>query len=303
MDYWESAFERPVEQRVGPAPRELVEYLNLDNIWQGFPNKPRAAAIPEDFLKDVNDAISEMPQQVKRIIDKKLAGIYFVQDLGGTGYSDYISGTAVGQDAGFTVLDLDMLANRTANAWATWKENTPFKPDAGFKLLAEIEPTGRDNRKNAIQYILLHEFGHILSINEKVHPRWDQPPSDPAGYPFAQLSWELVKETKRYGSRFENDFPLRKSVVYYLGANLDGNGMIETYEQLEGTNFPTLYAATHPGDDFAESFVTYVHTVLMGRPWSIRLYHDGELVKTYQSCWNKKRCAAKRKLLDEMLRR
>jgi hypothetical protein len=46
IDYWKSAFERPVEQRVGTAPRELVEYLILDNISQGFPNQPRQPRSP-----------------------------------------------------------------------------------------------------------------------------------------------------------------------------------------------------------------------------------------------------------------
>lgn len=302
ISYWKSAFEKPAEQRVGPAPSELVEYLTLDNVRQGFPNKPRAAAIPEDFLKDVKDAIAEMPPQVRQAVDKKLAGIYFVQDLGGTGYTDYIRGAAAGQDAGFAVFDLDVLASRSANAWATWKENTPFKADSRFRLVADIEAKGQDNRKNAIQYILLHEFGHILSINEKLHPRWDQPPSAPDGYPFAQLSWEVVKETKRYGSLFEKDFPLRKDVVYYFGSKLDGDQMINVYDQLERTNFPTLYAATGPGDDFAESFVSYVHTVLLRRPLLIRLYRDGKPAKTYESCWEDKRCAAKRRILEQVLK-
>jgi hypothetical protein len=300
LPYWKSAFEKPVEQRIGPAPSELVEYLRLANISQEFPNKPRSAAIPEDFLKDVNDAIAEMPSQAKHAIDKKLAGIYFVQDLGGSGFTDDIQG-ATAREAGFIVLDLDVLSNRTANAWATWKENTPFKVDARFKLAAEIEAKGQDNRKNAIQYILLHEFAHVLSINEEFHPRMDQGPSDPEGYPFAALSWELVKETKRYGSLFETDFPLRKDVRYYLGAKLDSDKMIEAYEELESTNFPTLYAATNPADDFAESFVSFVHTVLLKRPLSIRLYRDGNLAKTYNACWEEKRCAAKRKLLEERL--
>lgn len=305
MPYWKSAFEKPVEQRLGTAPSELVLYLNLDNIWQGFPNKPRAAAIPEDFLKDVNDAIAEMPPRVKQLIDRKLAGIYFVQDLGGTGYTDYINGGRFIPEAGFTVLDMDVLAKQTANAWATWKENSPFKADAQYQLEADIEPQGQDNRKNAIQYILLHELGHILSIGENIHPRWDQPPAadsslDP--YPFARLSWEIMNAGKGYASLFEKEFPQRKDVVYYFGAKLYGEQMVKVYDQLERTNYPTLYAATSPGDDFAESFVSYVHVVLLKRPLEIRLYRDGKLAKTYKSCWEEKRCEAKRKILEEFLK-
>src|ERR1700674_3400743 len=51
MPYWESAFAKPLEQRVGVASSDVVIYLNLDNIQNGYPNTPQALAIPGDFLK------------------------------------------------------------------------------------------------------------------------------------------------------------------------------------------------------------------------------------------------------------
>ena len=78
--------------------------------------------------------------------------------------------------------------------------------------------------------------------------------------------------------------------------------MAAAYGSLEKTNFPTLYAATTPGDDFAESFVSYVHTALMKRPWEITIRKDGEVVKSYRTCWEEPRCAAKRRILEDLLR-
>ena len=246
---------------------------------------------------------------MRRLLDRKLAGIYFLKDLGGTGFTEYVFDTAAGQAskpvAGFTVLDLDVLSGQTANAWAGWKENTPFKPHAGFRLQAEIEAKAQDNRSNAIQYILLHELGHVLSVGESVHPRWDRKPKQTGSitaFPFARLSWGIPKEAERYASVFEKVFPLRKGVTYYFGARLGGDRMMEAYDQLEATNFPTLYGATNPADDFAESFVSYVHTVMLKRPLEIRLYRDGRLAKTYKSCWEEARCAEKRKILEEILK-
>lgn len=305
MSYWKSAFKKPVEQRVGSAPDELVAYLNLDNIVGGFANRPQAAIPPEEFLKDVNDAIAELPEQVKRLISKKLAGVYFVKDLGGTGYTDFINKGIFGPNAGFIVLDIDVLSKSTANAWATWKERSPFNADPQYRLDATIEASGQDNRKNEIQYILLHELGHILSLGEKIHPQWGQSKNKISldRYPFAMISWKNGDQSdSRYISQFESQFPLRKDTVYYFGAKLNGNQMAGVYDQLENTNFPTLYAATSLEDDFAESFVSYVHTVMLKRPLEIRIYHDGQIVKTYKSCWEEKRCATKRKFLEEFLK-
>ena len=305
MSYWKSAFKNPVEQRIGSAPDELVVYLNLDNIAGGFANRPQPATIPEDFLKDVNDAIAELPVQVKQLIAEKLAGIYFVKDLGGTGYTDFIDTGTPGSEAGFIVLDIDVLAQSTANAWATWKERTPFNADSRYRLDASIEANTQDNRKNAIQYILLHELGHVLSLGENIHPPWGQQENNISldRYPFAKLSWEAVNQNDGgYISRFETQFPLRKNIVYYFGAKLDGHQMIDAYRQLEGTNFPTLYAATSPSDDFAESFVSYVHAMMLKRPLEIRIYRNGQIAETYESCWELKRCAEKRKLLEDLLK-
>src|SRR6185503_19071394 len=99
------------------------------------------------------------------------------------------------------ILDPAVLGKYRANAWATWKENTPFKPAPGVSLQALIERDGEDNRKNAIQYILLHELGHVLPLGRKAHPMWVAPPPTPmdtADYPFFELSWSVAQKERRY---------------------------------------------------------------------------------------------------------
>ena len=77
--------------------------------------------------------------------------------------------------------------------------------------------------------------------------------------------------------------------------------MLATYGALERTNFATLYAATNPNDDFAESFASYVHTVLMAQPFAIEIHENGRLAKTFKACWSEARCAEKRRILEALL--
>jgi hypothetical protein len=305
MAFWGDAFKRPLEQRIAPAPEGLVELLSLDVMANGFPNHPRTSTLEEGFRADVRSALAEIPDAVKRRLADKLAGIYFADDFGGTGFSDSIR-TAQGERvAGFVVLDPAVLRQRAANDWATWKENTPFKPDSRFELRATIETPANDDRKHAIQYILLHELGHVLSLGGSFHPDWNLPPAKvPVGesYPFFELSWFVDRERSRYASHFDIVFPERMDIVYYFGARLPGSSMASIYESLEQTNFPTLYAATHPGDDFAESFASYVHTVLMKKPFEIRISEDGRVIRRYGACWGEERCAKKRRILEAFLR-
>lgn len=304
MGYWAGAFARPVEERIGVAPPELVEFLVLDTIAQQIPAHPRAPDLEPGFADEVRGAFAELPVQVRRLAAPKLAGIYFIQDIGGTGFTDQISADGSDTAAGaFIVLDPMVLRQRTANAWATWKENTPFRPAPGFGMTARIEDSAGDTRRNAIQYILLHELAHVISVGRGLHPSWNVAPRPvaPGEFPYFDQSWRFDADQKKYVSRFDADFPQRRSVVYYFGAGLEAHQMTATYDRLEQTNFATLYGATSPGDDFAEAFANYVHTVLMDRPFEIAISRDGAVVRRYRACWSEVRCAGKRAFLERLV--
>ena len=303
---WQADLARPLDERIGAAPPALVEYLTLDNLKQGYPQRPRAAVLEPAFVQDVKAAIRELPPSVWRLFGERLVGVYFVEELGGTGYTDAVKDSAGKDVAAYIVLDTAVLRPLAANAWATWKESSPFKPQPGWTLEARIEGDTGNDRRNAIQYILLHELGHVLSVGRQLHPPWDIAPKQVparASYPFLEQSWTIDRSANRYAALADGGFPQRRNVAYYFGAKLAAADMVPTYEALEKTNFPTLYAATQPFDDFAESFASYVHVVLMRRPWQIVLSQDGKVVKTINHCWDEPRCAAKRRLLEEIVGR
>ena len=306
IDMWKADLARPLDARIGAAPPALVEYLALENISQGFPQLPRAEVPEPAFMADVKAAIAELPPQVWRLFAQRLVGIYFVGNLGGTGFTDSLKDSAGNRVAGYVVLDAAVLRPLTANAWATWKESSPFKPRPRYALAARIEDGAGDNRKNAIQYILLHELAHVLAVGNNIHPPWDMEPKDVADlapYRFFDLSWTIDRRGNSYAAIADRIFPQRREVRYYRGYRLDASDMLPVYDNLEKTNFPTLYAATSPGDDFAEAFVSYVHVVLMRRPWQITLSKDGKVIKTVNACWDEPRCAAKRRILEEIVGR
>ena len=305
LDYWKSALAKPIRERIGPAPAALVELIALDNVANSFPNKPRSGTPPPDFVADLRAAFDEMPEPVKKLLAQRYAGIYFVDDLGGTGFTDQYLDSTGKAAGGFIVLDPSVLLQHTANSWATWRDGTPFKPSANERLEETIEAKANDNRKNAIQYILLHEIGHVVAIGGPYHPNWNLKPEEIRStreFPFFELSWTVGGKPPRYETIFDKAFPQRKDIVYYFGAKIPADQMVATYEGLEKTSFATLYSATHPGDDFAEAFANYVHVVMMKRPFEIRLYTLDKVAKTYTACWDQPRCAPKRAILEALLK-
>ena len=61
---WQSDLARALDHRIGPAPPALVEYLTFDNISNGYPQRPRAAALDDSFVADLKAAVAELPPQV-----------------------------------------------------------------------------------------------------------------------------------------------------------------------------------------------------------------------------------------------
>ncbi|HWA39510.1 MAG TPA: hypothetical protein VG873_16770 [Burkholderiales bacterium] len=302
--YWAPALRQPLAARIGPAPREVLQYLELDNISNGIANRPRPARLDATFLEEVRHALAGLPAKVTVPLKDRLAGIHFLEDFGGTGFFDEVRDAEDRAVAGFVVLDPSAL-QRTANEWATWKERSPFAPGGPVTLQAVIREPAEDTRRHAIQYILLHELGHMMAIGADVHPSWRLQPAQVRStrrYAFFRLSWRHAPDRKTYATRFDDAFPQRKDVVYYFGPKLAAAQMLGTYEALERTSFVTLYGATNPYDDFAEAFASYVHVVLMGKPWEIRLLREGAPVKTYRTCWDEPRCAEKRRILEALLR-
>lgn len=304
VSYMRAFQSLPIDRRVMAAPTKLLDYLNLDNRLHDYPNRPQAPKFGRQLMQDMRDAIKEIPVAVKNLIDSHLMGIFLVRDLGGTGYTDYVYDQDHNPVGAFVVFDAEVL-RQTANGWATWKENTPFRADPEIELQAAIENPADDNRKQALQYILLHELGHVASVGRDVHPRWDSwdcRTDPPGGYPFFQLSWQ-VKDAKDCSiiSKYDHDgFSHRTDVIYYFGARLSATAGRDVYSQLEHTNFPTLYAATSPYDDFAESFVNYVHVVLMGKPFEIRIDRNGKRQITFGACWGTQRCAVKEGMMADL---
>lgn len=301
LSFWKDYQRGSIEDRLYELPEALLDYLYLDNRLNGYDTKPRAAVVDGAFERDVRQALAELPGPVREAVKERLIGIFLVRNLGTTGYTEAVVDPRGRPAAGFVVLDVESL-RQTANAWATSRENTVFQNDGGGRLQVTLEEAPNDNAKNAIQYILLHEFGHLVSIGERFHPDWLGKTKTDEPYLFYPLSWRRAKDGSNV-SLFEDVFPERSQVRFYGAARLRSSQMAGVYRRLAMTNFVSLYGATGPFEDFAESFALYVHSVWMKKPYRVEITQGGREVFTYQSCWGQTRCAAKQAVLDQWFSR
>lgn len=297
--FWESKLSLPLDQRVALAPAELVDFVAQFNAATNNPSIPLSADPPVSFVQDLQAAISELPTGVKERLEHRLLGVFLMHGVGSSAVTDVIAHPNGDLIGAFVVIDVDVFSNAQANSWVTWRENTPFAPAAGITLEAVIADEGNNDRKSALQYVLLHEFGHVLTANTPLMPDWWSAPDQikPADqYAFLPISW-TVDGGKAIVPLASQDFPLRKQVVYYETPKLSAESLPAIYRDLAQTAFPTLYAAINVFEDFAETFASYVHCVLLKKPFSLRVVQQGEVIEL-GNFWDSPRSQDKADLLN-----
>lgn len=300
---WEEMLALPLEQRLAPASDELVNYVAQYNTTTGSAAAPVSATADHELVNDLQAVFAELPPAIKRKLAPRLLGVFFMNGVGSAAVTDVVA-YANGDIIGLAVaIDVDTFRNDHANDWASWRENTPFVPAPGLNIDVRIAEAGKASRHAALEYILLHEFGHVLAAGENLMPDWWQDPAaplDPAAYRFLPLSWRIDADG-RISPRPEDDFPQRDRVVFYQPPQLSGAEIPALYRAWEKTTFPTLYGALSVHEDFAECFATYVHSELLGKPYVLRIHRDCELIQETADFWKTPRSQAKAAFIKRFL--
>jgi len=297
--HWHAQLARPIQERILPLPDEVREFVHQVNMATGVDAIPSSCTPDAALQADLRSALAGMPAAVLDLVGPLLLGVCVGRGLGSSGVTDVVADAVDGRIlGGIVLLDMDLMAAQTANAWATWKENLPFG-GPGFALTATIAAAHEDTRAHALQFLLLHEFGHVVTAGGAFLPRWWEPV--PAAYfPFLDLSWR-IDEDGRFAAWRGSDFELRGVVDFYGVNKLHSDAIVTAYAGLEGSDFPSLYGATNPYDDFAECFASYVHSEMLGRPYVLRVDCDGVPQATLASFWTSPRSDAKRAFMQALL--
>jgi hypothetical protein len=304
-DYWGTDWrQKPWQQRISTAPDKLVRHIRLDNEDQGYAGNPAAAEPMPEISEALESISSSLSPAINTLLASRLIGIFVVDNMGTSGMAELVSDKNGNKRFGIIVLDQSILRKRKANEWATWKEESAFRisPLHRINFRMTIETEKNNNIVNAIRFIILHELGHTLGIFSNAHPGWNDPlQPDQMNYPFVKLSWTMDKK-KKVISLFDSNFPERKNIRYYAfgRAKLAEEQIGDVYAKMQKqTNFVSLYAATNLWDDFAETFVNYVHVVRNQRPWEAQIVDAEGKVTVIRSCFEERRCRHKQEFMDK----
>ena len=300
LAFWESQLQLPIALRYGRVPDRLLEYLRIDNKLNGFP----AAVVAFDNVEVrtiLGNAVASLPPKVRVLVQNKLVGVYVVKNLGTSGYTESILNPQGEPVAGVIVLDASLF-DQSGNTWASWRDSTAFIPNSRLGIRTTIAASGENDIEAAVQFLLIHELGHVYSIGTNVHPDWyrDLAEVELSEYPFTNLSWEIEAHTNQYRSHFDDRFWQREKLGFYQKAKLPAYLIADTLKQLGNTNFVSIYATTRPEEDFAETFAIYAHTELLGKPYKVEALTDGIPTATVTPCF-RTTCSRKFELIEAIM--
>lgn len=296
---WIARRQLPIHERLLALPAEACDLVHRVNLASGLDAVPVPAAPTPGLRRDLGEAIAGMPAAVRGLVDPLLLGICLGHGLGSSGITDIVA-DADGRILGCVVLlDVGMLAGHGANTWASWKENLPFLAGGDYTLAATIAAPAQDTPSRAMQYLLLHEFGHVLTAAYSFLPAWWEPV--PArSFAWLELSWTL-DAGGRFVPRPGADFELRGAVDFYGKRKLGSDALVNACAGLERSDFASLYGATNPYDDFAECFASYVHAELLGQPQVLEVLAGGQAVAQLERFWDSPRSHSKRRFMECLL--
>lgn len=298
-EYWNKWINLPLDQRVIAATPEMVAFLKDDNEFNKYPTSPKTVRLTAENKAVIKEAIGSLPSWIKKPIEKNITGIMIVKDLGSSALTDAIRGF---KNKGFIVFDIKTLT-KAANDWCAWKENTAFK-EGDHKIKCTLENGKENNKVNAFRYIFLHEAAHILNMGSSLLPFWNneskKSPSDTNKYAFLKLSWKFSK--KGWIVKKDKYKHLKQVAFYKPEWAKDNNLMVESYKELKNSDFSTLYGVTNAWDDLAESYVNYIHTQILKKPFKIEIFKKDQLVYSYTNCWQEKRCQQKKRIVQRFIK-
>lgn len=285
---------RDWSSRIYNLDKQALDYVNELNRVDGFTESPSPIKNIDTFKSILLDSLSSQTLQVRSLLENKLFRIYVCENLGGSAVTGIVrkEGKSIG---GFVILDANTL-NRNANDWISYKENSTFQK-GNLRIRIRIEEEKQNTKANALRYILLHEFGHILSETENIGPSFFSAKRSYTNLEFYKEVWKSEKVSYLDDSLFT----VRPRIRFYSGSLSLEDNWEKIYPVLLNTPFPTLYSAANADDFFADSFVSYVHVVLEKKPWELEILKNDKPIFKMGNGITTDSLEVQRKILEKIL--
>ncbi len=260
--------DSPLASRVSVPPEFLISYLkDLDGRKDYRAYKPTGTE-----KKIIEDSLATLPPLFKKILKKKLIGIFFIDNFLGSGLTEWIV------DSGNTVYVLmvfnSSVFSKNISTLMTDKENTCFfADDPAYKISIDC-----GQKYTGFNYILLHESTHAVDYVINITPYVDTRHkkflrSTGSETDFTRNIW-IDYDRAREHFNFTG-----RTFFYGLGKpQLRTSEAIAVYRDLSRSPFVSLYGSLSWAEDLAEIVSLYHITNVMKQPFVITVSQNNRKV-------------------------
>ncbi len=255
IDSYELPLKGSVEDRVVEPTDIILDYLiKYDQVNEGF-YKPY------------------YPSEEEMVIIRD-----FVENFMGAGMVDWFFDKNSNPYT-WIVFNPDLF-NHSVSSWLSYRDSSCFIEKRGYEIIYDAGET------NAFTYMLFHEMMHVIDISKKITPYKQHFYSGDTNKGIHSNNF-----TRGVWSDFQEldetiDFPMKNQLTFYgLGgsAAIDISESPDVYELVEHSPFTSLYSLVNFMEDFAEFGAIYLHSKVHGRPFSVFVKRDGEVIYSFEN--------------------
>ena len=215
------------------------------------------------------------------MLKERLVGIYFVENLLGAGFTEFVLDE---KDKVHAFIAVNPATLRTGlSEWLSAREASCFAGAATGTDATSVfvECSGS---YQALLYALVHECGHVADYVYHYTPYVEPTIKDlglgVATSPFIENVWvDYAKPESRA------DFPGRADITFYGtggGPKIPIASAAGMYRSLENGPFPSLYAAQNWAEDFAECFTWYFFTDRLAQSYTLGVKRGDTVEVSYE---------------------
>lgn len=221
----------------------------------------------------ISKSLEKLPPSYKEIFKERLAGIYFINNILGSGLADFVLDDKYNIYI-YLVFNPNVLKTDISD-WVTIKENTCFKKDnkdIKIKINCGKEYTG-------FMYILLHEGTHAIDYINNLTPYVESFMQELPGYKYENSQF-IEGIWSDYNIINKNiKFPYQDNLTFYgmnNGPKLLISEAYTTYNGLLKTPFVSLYGSLNWAEDLSEYITFYYLTEELKQPYKISVFKKNE---------------------------
>ena len=274
----------PLADRIGPAPKLVLDHLEKIDGRDDY-----AAYEPTDADRQLTlQYLDLLPAWFDAMLKERLVGIYFVENLVGAAFTEFVLDKA---DKVHAFIAINPATLRTGlSEWMTAREASCFSGAAtgsGGSAGAGTTPSvfvDCGTKYQALLYTLVHECGHVADYAYHFTP-YVEPTIEELGLGVTTTDFVTNVWADYATPEARADFAGRTDLTFYsLGGGpkipvTDAGGL---YERLANSPFPSLYASQNWAEDFAECFTWYFFTDRLGERYQVGLRGGGTVEVAYE---------------------